>query len=353
MRSENGFLQRPTIHEGLLYDKRENEVVCSLCERHCHIMADQKGFCRTRINYNNKLYTIVYGDISAINSRPIEIKPFFHFYPGSTALTLSTWSCNFPCPWCQNYHLSKMPPEPDFANFIVPEVVVTRAIAANDSGICISFNEPTLLFEYCLDLFPISRKHGLYNCFVSNGYMTLEALRMLKYKGLDAIKIDVKGNADVYKNCCSADSEVVWRNVREAKHLGMHVEIVNLIINGLNDTDDCLDEIIQRCGEIDPNMPLHFTRYFPAYQFSSPATDIDVLEKACSMGKEAGIKFVYIGNVPGHNHENTYCPSCGEVLIERSNYRVVTFRLKGKRCPTCGESIPIVTRDLTVNRVLS
>ncbi|MCJ7443778.1 MAG: radical SAM protein [Methanotrichaceae archaeon] len=344
MSSESGLLQQPTVREGLLYEKKEDIVVCNLCERRCHIAANRNGFCKTRINYSNKLYTIVYGDISAINSRPIEIKPFFHFYPGSSALTLSTWSCNFPCPWCQNFHLSNRPPAPNFGNFIAPEDIVKRAGSAGDEGICISFNEPTLLFEYCLDLFPLSREHGLCNCFVSNGYMTLEALRMLKDNRLDAIKIDVKENDEVYKNYCSADSEVVWRNIREAKRLGMHVEVVNLIINGLNDTTDCIDEVIQRCREIDPSIPLHFTRYFPAHQFSSPATDVEVLEKACSTAKEGGIKFPYIGNVPGHDFENTYCPSCGEVLIERLNHRIVAFRLKDKRCPTCGESIPIVTK---------
>jgi pyruvate formate lyase activating enzyme len=303
----------------------------------------KKGFCKTRIGFEGKVYSLVYGDISAMHSRPIEIKPFFHFYPGSSALTLSTWSCNFPCPWCQNYHLSRRPP-PSLGNFIPPEDVVRRAAAAGDDGICISFNEPTLLFEYCLDLFPLSKERGLYNCFVSNGYMTLEALRMLKDSGLDAIKIDVKGNKEVYESYCAADSDIVWRNIREANCLGLHVEVVNLIISGLNDDDHCLEEVIQRCREIDPRMPLHFTRYFPAHQFSSPATEIEVLEKAYAMAKSAGIQFPYVGNVPGHNFENTYCPICGKVLIERRNYRIRALRLLEGRCAACGEAIPIVMK---------
>jgi pyruvate formate lyase activating enzyme len=304
----------------------------------------RRGFCKTRISLEGKVYSLVYGDISAIHSRPIEIKPFFHFYPGSNALTLSTWGCNFPCPWCQNYHLSRRPPEPTLANFIPPEDVVRRAAAAGDDGICISFNEPTLLFEYCLDLFPLSREKGLYNCFVSNGYMTLEALRMLRASGLDAIKIDVKGNKEVYESYCAADSEIVWRNIRESKRLGLHVEVVNLVISGLNDSDGCLEEVIQRSREIDPRMPLHFTRYFPAFQFTSPATEIEVLEKAYAMARGAGIQFPYLGNVPGHKFENTYCPSCGRVLIQRLNYKILSLRLSDGRCPACGETIPIAMK---------
>jgi len=222
--------------------------------------------------------------------------------------------------------------------------VVQRAVAAGDDGICISFNEPTLLFEYCLDLFPLSREMGLYNCFVSNGYMTLEALRMLKDSGLDAIKIDVKGDDEVYESYCSADSEIVWRNIREAKLLGMHVEVVNLVIKGLNDDDECLEEVIQRCKEIDPRMPFHFTRYFPAHQFYSPATDIKILEKAYVMAKSAGIQYPYLGNVPGHEYENTHCPACGELLIRRLNHEIAALRLKDSRCPACSEAIPIVLK---------
>jgi pyruvate formate lyase activating enzyme len=231
-----------------------------------------------------------------------------------------------------------------FGNYINPREVVRRALAAGNDGICISFNEPTLLFEYCLDLFPLSRDNGLYNCFVSNGYMTLEALKMLKDSGLDAIKIDVKGDEEVYKSYCFADFEIVWRNIREAKRLGMHVEVVNLVIRGLNDDDECLEEVIQRCKEMDPGMPLHFTRYFPAHQFYSPATDIEILEKAYAMAKRAGIKFPYMGNVPGHEYENAYCPACGELLIERLNHEIIAFGLQDKRCPACGEAMPIVLR---------
>lgn len=265
MNSRNELLRYPTVREGLLSETKAQKVQCKLCERRCLIPEAKKGFCKTRMNINGKLYTLVYGDINALESRHIEIKPFFHFHPGSSALTFSTWSCNFNCPWCQNFHLSRKHPEPENANFIVPEAIVKMAVDNNDDGLCGSFTEPTLLFEYCLDAFPLAKDKGLYNCFVSNGYMTPEALRMLKEAEMDAIKIDVKGNSEVYKKYCAADSEVVWRNIKEAKRLGMHVEVVNLVITGVNDNEACLKEIILRCREIDPNMPLHFTRYHPVY----------------------------------------------------------------------------------------
>lgn len=293
------------------------------------------------MNLDHKLYTLVYGDINALDSRPIEIKPFFHFYPGSRALTFSTWGCNFPCPWCQNYHLSRTYPEPKHARYIAPEDMVRRAVENRDQGLCVSFTEPTLLFEYCLDTFPLSRKQGLYTCFVSNGYMTPEALRMLREAGMDAIKIDMKGSSEVYRTYCAADSGVVWRNIRVAKRLGMHVEVVNLVIPGVNDSDACLEDIIQRCYEIDASIPLHFTRYHPAYTFSSHATEKETLEKAYTMARRRGVKFPYLGNIPGHRYENTCCPSCGKVLIARYSSTVIAFELNDKRCPACGEMIPI------------
>jgi pyruvate formate lyase activating enzyme len=146
---------------------------------------------------------------------------------------------------------------------------------------------------------------------------------MVKKAGMGAIKIDMKGNSEVYMKYCAADSQVVWRNIKEAKHLGMHVEVVNLVITGVNDSDACLKEIISRCKEIDPYMPLHFTRYHRAYKFTSPATEIETLEKAYIMAKNAGIKFTYVGNIPGHEYENTYCPSCGEILVIRFGFQII------------------------------
>ncbi|MFQ6136634.1 MAG: AmmeMemoRadiSam system radical SAM enzyme [Candidatus Hydrothermarchaeales archaeon] len=335
----------PTIRESLLYETlSKGKVKCGLCERGCTVSPDRRGYCKTRKNIDGKLYTLTYGDISAFESRPIEIKPFFHFYPGSRALTFSTWSCNFSCPWCQNHHLSKIEPDPTSPNYISPEFMVKEAIRQGDNGLCVSFTEPTMLFEYSLDAFRIAKENGLYTCYVSNGYLTLKALHVLKESGMDAIKIDMKGDSEVYKRYCGGVKvEKVWRNARRAKEAGMHVEIVNLVITGVNDDEDCLMGIIERhLNELGPETPLHFTRYYPAFKFTEPQTKVETLENAYNLAKGAGVLFPYLGNVPGHRYENTYCPNCGELLINRFSYGVLRYNItKDKRCPKCGNTIPI------------
>lgn len=325
----------------------ENKVKCSLCMRGCEIGDGGKGYCKTRVNLDGDLYTLVYGDISAIESRPIEIKPFFHYYPSSTALTFSTWSCNFSCPWCQNHSLSKTEPDPRRARFFSPAEIVDIALRSGDDGLCISFQEPTLLYEFALDCFKLSREKGLYNCIVSNGYMSAEALRNLKEAGLDGLKIDIKGDAQVYMNFCGGvDVEAIWRNILEAKKLGLHLELVFLIVTEVNDDEACIAEIIQKhLKYAGANVPIHFTRYYPAFLYRKPPTRIEILEQAYETARKEGIMFPYIGNVRGHRYENTYCPNCSELLIVRVGNRVVDYILgEDKKCPKCGLEIPITGR---------
>jgi pyruvate formate lyase activating enzyme len=342
----NIFLLMETIRESPLYAARGDVVECLLCERRCRIKPGRRGFCRTRENREGRLYTLAYGDISALESRPIEIKPFYHFYPGSTALTFSTWSCNFRCPWCQNWHLSRGEVKPEKANYVSPERIVAIALRSSDSGLCVSFQEPTLLFEYSLDAFKIARERRLYNCIVSNGYMTREALKMLHSAGMDAIKIDIKGDEEVYRKYLGGlDVSVVWRNAREAKKLGLHVEMVNLVVTGVNDTMEQIEALVEEhLRRVGPLTPLHFTRYHPAYKFSSPATNPETLEKAYRIAKRMGVHYPYVGNLPGHRYENTYCHRCGELLIERAGYRIRSYRItRDRKCPECGAAIPVVT----------
>lgn len=334
-----------TVREALLYKKlRRDKVKCTLCERKCVIPPSGKGFCKTRINIDGILYTMVYGNLSALESRPIEIKPFFHYWPGSTALTFSTWSCNFDCVWCQNHHLSKTPPNPAEASFYTSEKIVQMARRFGDEGLCASFQEPTLLTEWVLSAFKLGHEYGLYCCYVSNGYMTTEALKLLKEAGMDGLKIDVKGDKETYKQYCGgADVEKVWKRAREAKKLGVHVEIVNLIVTAVNDDEECLQWIIKKhLKTVGPETPLHFTRYYPAYKFHNPPTKVEVLEKAYNMAKEAGVLYPYLGNVYGHKYENTYCPNCGEKLIQRRGYTIVQYKItKDTKCPKCRKSILI------------
>lgn len=335
----------PTVREAVLYEKlAKDKVRCGLCERICTITLGEKGFCKTRMNIGGKLYTLVYGDLSAVESRPIEIKPFFHYWPGSTALTFSTWSCNLNCPWCQNFQLSKTSPDPAKARYFSPEQVLEMALRTRDAGVCASFQEPTLLTDWNLYLFKLASARGLYCCYVSNGYMTLDMLRLLREAGMDGLKIDIKGDAETYaKYCGGADVEVVWRNIREARKMGFHVEVVNLIIPNVNDDEACLEQIIERhLKEAGTDTPIHFTRYFPAYKFQKPPTPIKTLEKAYKKARKAGIHFPYLGNVPGHPYENTYCPNCGEKLIQRHGYTITQYRItQDKKCPKCRTEIPL------------
>jgi len=328
-----------------LYERlSDRKVRCGLCERRCLISPGGKGFCGTRKNVEGKLYTLVYGDISALESRPIEIKPFFHYWPGSTALTFSTWSCNFDCVWCQNWHLSKTEPNPSRSNYYSPGKIVEMAFYGRDEGLCVSFQEPTILTDWAVSVFKLGHGRGLYCCYVSNGYMTLEALRLLRDSGMDGLKIDMKGDAETYeKYCGGADVEKVWRNVGEAKRMGFHVEVVNLVVTDVNDDEECLRWVIERhIHEAGPETPLHFTRYYPAYKFQNPPTKIETLERAYKLAKEAGVLYPYLGNVQGHRYENTYCPNCGEILIKRFGYRIVKYEISDdKKCPKCNKSIPI------------
>jgi pyruvate formate lyase activating enzyme len=339
------------MREAALYEKLSgNRVRCHLCQRHCTIEDGKKGRCGMRINKGGRLIALSYGNLSAIESRPIEIKPFFHYYPGSRSLTISTWSCNFGCPWCQNYHLSGVAREGGYT--WTPEMVLGTALDGGDEGICVSFNEPTLCFEFCLDLFPLARERGLYCCFVSNGYMTEEALDMLVDAGLDGMNVDIKGRQEAYERYIGGvDVEGVWRTAEHAIRRGVHVEIVCLLVTGVSDDEETIEWIVRthllRLGE---DVPIHFTRYFPAWRFKAPPTPIENLEMAYKKAKEAGIRYVYVGNVPGMM-EDTYCPSCGTLLIRRRGFSVSDVRLTPDNlCPCCGERIPIKG---TISRALS
>jgi len=309
---------------------------CNLCYRKCKIKEGGSGYCKTRINIDGTIYTLTYGNLSAIELRPIEIKPFFHFHPGSKALTFSTYSCNFPCPWCQNWHLSKTIP-PEKFEFVSPQKLVEMA---GEHGLCASFNEPTLLFEYCIDAFNLSNKP---NSIVSNGYMTKEAINMLKEAGLDAMNIDIKGDEEVYEKYLNAEEKYVWENASYAKKIGIHVEMVFLIISGVNDREEQIDGIIEKHLKfLGADTPIHFTRYFPAYKFKEPPTPIAKLEYAYEKAKKEGILYPYIGNVPGHEYENTYCHNCKKLLIKRYGSTIIKNYLEEAKCPFCREELPFV-----------
>ena len=330
-----------------MYETLENDnVSCDTCNRRCVIPPGKLGFCQSRENRNGRLYSLEYGLISSLSINPIEKKPLFHFYPGTSFLTVGSWSCTFTCPWCQNCDISKVAPKKKElqSQLIDPEKLVKMAKENNCRGTSMSFSEPTTFLEYAVDVFELARQNGLANTVVTNGYFTPEAADLLIDRGADAFNIDIKGDLKTYEKYCSADSEKVWANIKRIKEKGVHVELTTLVIPGANDSNGCLRGIAERIGkEAGLDTPWHVSRYFPAYKFEAPPTPIASLERAYEIGKDAGLLYVYLGNVSDHKYENTYCPACGENLIKRTIFTVHWNKItKDRKCPNCGQDVPIV-----------
>lgn len=337
------------------YQERINEKIsrCLICERKCKITTGNLGYCQTRINLDGEIYSIVYGLIPALSYNPIEKKPLYHFYPRSTAITVGTYGCNFNCFWCQNYHISHPSEEihqltKEFKKYIDPKSLIEMAIQHNCRGTSISFNEPTLLFEYSLEVFKLAKAQGLYNTYVTNGYMTDYVLQDLIKHGLDAMNIDIKGDADMVKKYCGADVEYVWRNAKVAKELGVHVEVTTLLIENFNTSKKVIEEISQRILEdLGKETPFHLTRFFPHYKSNEynlfNPTPEHLLYEAYEIVKEVGLDYVYLGNLSKSKYENTYCPNCSKLAIQRSGYTVDVFNLDTDgKCRSCGKFIAYI-----------
>lgn len=347
-------MTQKTIREALLYETHpDGSVTCGVCERRCHIAEGRRGFCGSRMNRDGKLYTLTYGDLTSVVVNPIEKKPLFHYWPGSGALSAGSWGCNLRCIYCQNYTLSMVDADPRRASYTGPETFIRLALNSGAKGLSFTFNEASCtLFEYILDCFRLAVEQGLYRNLNTNAYLTLEALELLINAGLDSLCIDIKGDEAFYRRYCNgAEVEVVWRNALESRRRGLHIEMVNLLIPGANDDEGCIMEIIERTLKLGRDTPLHFTRFYPAYRAwdygLTKATSVKTLEKAREMALDAGLRYVYIGNVPGHPGENTYCPECQALLIERYGFSVLDYRITEEgRCPECGHPIPIVGKAI-------
>jgi pyruvate formate lyase activating enzyme len=327
------------MRQGLLQEPVGEKVRCLTCERRCLLSDGAVGWCRTRRNEEGTIYTLTYGSVSSLSANPIEKKPLYHFYPGSVALTAGSWSCNFACPWCQNYDISKSPPCP--GHEISPQEFVRMALDRECQGTSISLNEPTLSLEWSLEVCRLAREQSLYNTYVTNGYMTAQALTLLIEAGLDAMNVDVKGNAAAVREFCQADVEVVWRNCRAAQQAGVWLELTTLVIPGVNDDPNVLRGIAGRIvADLSADVPWHLSAYFPAYHFDAPPTPVAMLERAREIGLEEGLHYVYIGNVAGHPAQHTCCPKCGMLLIERWGLEVTGIHLHNGSCPRCGRAIP-------------
>lgn len=334
------------MKEAMLYEKiaaqnGEKRVKCHLCNHYCTISPGKRGICASRENRDGTLYTLVYGKVIARHIDPIEKKPLFHFYPGSRSYSIATVGCNFRCLHCQNYEISQYPKEyPDIpGEDMTPEQVVSEAELTGCKSISYTYTEPTIFFEFAYDCARLAHEKGIKNVFVSNGYTSQEATRLI-VPYLDGNNIDLKGDDNFYKKIAGAKLQPVLDTIKLMKELGVWVEVTTLIIPTYNDSEEFLKWTSEFVKSVDPAMPWHVTQFYPTYKLTDqPRTPIKTLRMARDIGLKAGLKYVYEGNVPGEGGENTYCPSCGELLIERFGFSLTTIKMKNSKCSKCGAQI--------------
>ncbi len=317
-------------------------VACRLCAHRCVIAPGRAGVCAVRENREGRLVSLVYGEVVAAHVDPIEKKPFFHFLPGSKALSVATAGCNFKCGFCQNWQISQAPRRPGGGvggEPLPPEAVVRAAREAGCRSVSYTYTEPTIFFEYAYDTARLAREAGLANSFVTNGYMTAEALETIR-PYLDAANVDLKAFRDeTYRRVCGARLEPVLETIRRMRQLGVWTEVTTLVVPGLNDGPDELEDIARFIASVDPDIPWHISRFHPDYEYDrTPPTPVAALRAAAAAGRRAGLRHIYVGNAPGES-EDTSCAACGAVLIRRRGFAVLENVLRDSRCPRCGAAL--------------
>jgi pyruvate formate lyase activating enzyme len=337
------------MKEAMLYDKLEdNEVRCVLCAHRCLIKPGRLGICGVRENRGGTLYSLVYAQAISANVDPIEKKPLYHFLPGTSAFSIATVGCNFRCAFCQNADISQASKGGGWGRWgqeLPPEQVVNLAQKYRCASIAYTYTEPTVFFEYAYDTAQIATERGIKNVFVTNGYMTEEALHKIE-PYLDAANVDLKGFTDeFYRRTCGAQLQPVLDSIRLMHQMGILVEVTTLIVPGHNDGDEELRQIARFLADISLDLPWHISRFVPHYKMTNvPPTPVETLHRAAEIGYETGLRYVYAGNVPGDRYENTYCPNCGEIAIQRFGYHT-QLKLDGDRCKNCGYQLALVTEE--------
>ncbi|HSQ49495.1 MAG TPA: AmmeMemoRadiSam system radical SAM enzyme [Candidatus Deferrimicrobiaceae bacterium] len=335
-----------SLHEAFLYEKKkEGKVKCCLCARRCLISNGSVGFCLVRKNEGGTLYTLNYGKAVSVGVDPIGKKPLTHFNPGALVLSVAAAGCNFRCQFCDNWMISQDNETP--GNPLTPEEIVKNAQSAGCQGLSYTYTEPTIFMEYAYDTAKLAKEAGFFNTFVTNGYMTPEAVKKIA-PYLDAATVDFKGGADpdFYKTVMAVPNvKPIFETLKELKLAGVHIEITNLVVPKSGDSTDRIRDLAKWIGDyLGKDTPFHLLRFHPEYKMTTiPATSVQDMERAMLTAKNQGLNFVYLGNVPGHPGENTYCPKCDTPVIKRNSFDITQWDLtENMDCPVCGNHIPIV-----------
>lgn len=337
---EKGYIQP---HLSPYYTPLKDQLVrCDLCPHACEVGPGERGFCGVRENRDGRYYSLTYGNPCAVHADPIEKKPFFHVLPGTASFSIATAGCNFRCKFCQNWEISQTRPDETHNYQLGPEAVVAMAERYQCRSVASTYVEPTIFMEYMLDIGKLARQKGILKVIHSNGFVSPGPLADL-CQYLNAACIDLKSFRDgYYRRMTQGSLSPVLETLKRLKKHGVHLEIVTLLVTGRNDDPEELGDMSQWIAdELGPDTPLHFSRFYPTYKLKSLSpTPVPVLEKAREIGLNAGLQYVYIGNLPGHEGEHTICPQCGKVVIQRRGYRVRAIHLKGGKCGFCGHAIP-------------
>jgi pyruvate formate lyase activating enzyme len=334
-----------TLKEAVLWEPVEaQKVQCRLCSFRCRIGVDKLGHCNVRKNIGGKLYSLNYHKVCATNVDPIEKKPMYHFQPGSRSFSIAAVGCNFRCEFCQNWQISQAALETGRIDgeAIAPEQIVAAAVRSGCKSIAYTYTEPTIFMELCDDCARPAKERGLANVFVSNGYMTREAIDFAA-DWLDGINVDLKAfTDDYYKKLCEARLAPVLDSIAYiAKETKIWIEVTTLLLPGQNDSEEEMKKLAGwLVREAGPEVPWHISRFYPQYKYTdSEPTPLESLQRAEEIGKAAGLRYVYLGNVPGTEGENTYCYQCRTKLIGRVGYRITANQIKDSKCPNCGTAI--------------
>ena len=328
------------MREAMFYEtSADQRVQCLLCAHRCRIDPEKRGVCGVRQNREGVLYALTYGMLIAENIDPIEKKPLFHVYPASKSFSIATVGCNFRCEFCQNHEISQRPRETGDipGKPTLPAEIVERAVRTGSRTISYTYTEPTIYVEYALDTARLAHERGLKNVFVTNGYMTHEALEALA-SCLDAANVDLKSfRDDFYRRQCGAHLAPVLESLKKMKDLGVWVEVTTLLIPGLNDSEDEIHDIASFIASLGPEIPWHISRFHPRYRMQRrSATSASAIHRAAEIGRACGLKYVYAGNIPGDPGENTACFHCGQLLIVRHGFHVEQVHLDASACSRCG-----------------